>query len=453
MNARYEFGRHFVHAGDNLELLRGLPDCSVDAVVTDPPYGLGRQPDAVAMLRDWMTTGHHEVKGSGFMGRHWDAFVPQPALWSEVHRVLKPGGHLLAFFGTRTYDLGALAIRLAGFEVRDCLMWVYGSGFPKSHDVAAALDRELGAVRQKVRHAPRPETSGTFSGKADTRPWIEQARARGYHETDGPDAVTDAAKQYDGWGTALKPACEPIVMARKPLSESSIARNVLRWGTGGINVGACRIACTDKTKFPAGCITDSESVFGGGRGLYDHRPRPKDKEPGGRWPANLIHDGSAAAVAGMPETGAASLRSPSGRAMFTGTAAMRASATIDNTVRGCTDDGGSAARYFYTAKASPRERAGTRHPTVKPLALMRHLVRLVTPAGGVVLDPFLGSGTTMIAADVEGFTLYGAEAEHIDDIRVRWAARRDIVAASDGVQAAAAEEVSDKQIAMFGAAS
>jgi DNA modification methylase len=445
MNARHEFGRHFVHAGDNLELLRGLPDCSVDAVVTDPPYGLGRQPDAVAMLRDWMTTGHHEVKGSGFMGRHWDAFVPQPSLWSEVHRVLKPGGHLLAFFGTRTYDLGALAVRLAGFEVRDCLMWVYGSGFPKSHDVSAALDRELGAVRQKVRHAARPETSGTFSGKADTRPWIEQARARGYHETDGPDAVTDAAKQYDGWGTALKPACEPIVMARKPLSESSIARNVLRWGTGGINVGACRVGTDGGTR--KGTTPPGDVVTCYGKGINGNAGIIATGE--GRWPANFIHDGSAAAVAGMPETAGGT-----GAAIHAGDFGKGG---IYGAARGCVTqsyaDEGTAARYFYTAKASPRERAGTRHPTVKPLSLMRHLVRLVTPAGGVVLDPFLGSGTTMIAADVEGFTLYGAEAEHIDDIRTRWAARRDIVAASDGVQAAAAEEVSDKQIAMFGASS
>ena len=437
MNARHEFGRHFVHAGDNLELLRGLPDCSVDAVVTDPPYGLGRQPDAVAMLRDWMTTGHHVVKGSGFMGRHWDAFVPQPALWSEVLRVLKPGGHLLAFFGTRTYDVGTLAIRLAGFEVRDCLMWVYGSGFPKSHDIPKAINKRAG-----VQFDAQPAHGVGFMGPGGVK---------GYNATNNMltqvgESVAEATR-WDGWGTGLKPACEPIVMARKPLSESSIARNVLRWGTGGINVGACRVG-TD-----GGTCRDGRATQANDAGWHNMRGHGVASLNAGRWPANLIHDGSAAAVAGMPETGAASLRSPSGRAMFTGTAAMRASATIDNTVRGCTDDGGSAARYFYTAKASPRERAGTRHPTVKPLSLMRHLLRLVTPPGGVVLDPFLGSGTTMIAADVEGFTLYGAEAEHIDDIRTRWAARRDIVAASDGVQASPAEEVSEKQIAMFGASS
>jgi len=408
MNARQEFGPHVVHAGDNLELLQSLPDCSVDAVVTDPPYGLGRQPDAVAMLRDWVTTGHHEVKGAGFMGRRWDAFVPQPALWSEVLRVLKPGGHLLAFFGTRTYDVGTLAIRLAGFEIRDCLMWVYGSGFPKSHNVAIALEKE------------------------------------------SPGCA--AALDYDGWGTALKPAVEPIVMARKPIAGRNIADNVTQWGTGAINVRGCEV--------PAGPGHDARRpapAYDGlsGGGAFKIRERRVEDQPrrAGRWPANLIHDGSPEAVAGMPDTGAASLRLPSGRGMFTGTAAMRASATMDSTVRGCTDNGGSASRYFYSAKASLRERAGSRHPTVKPLALMRYLVRLVTPPGGIVLDPFLGSGTTMIAADAEGFTLYGAEAEHVDDIRTRWAARREIVVASDGVQASPAEEVSENQIAMFGGGS
>jgi site-specific DNA-methyltransferase (adenine-specific) len=434
MNARHEFGRHFVHAGDNLELLRGLPDCSVDAVVTDPPYGLGRQPDAVAMLRDWMTTGHHEVKGAGFMGRHWDAFVPQPALWSEVHRVLKPGGHLLAFFGTRTYDVGTLAIRLAGFEVRDCLMWVYGSGFPKSHDVAIALDKQAGAMQHRGKAHHAYGHGDDFEGRDLASPASQPK-----HEP-----ITDAAKQYDGWGTALKPACEPIVMARKPLSESSIARNVLRWGTGGINVGACRIAASGR-KLIVSRSDSSCNTFGSGiNGSFS-----AGQTSLGRWPANLMHDGSAAAVAGMPETGAgrASMRGELHGSIYGGGKGPSG----PDSMRGHDDNGGSAARYFYTAKASPRERAGTRHPTVKPLSLMRHLVRLVTPAGGVVLDPFLGSGTTMIAADVEGFTLYGAEAEHIDDIRTRWAARRDIVAASDGVQASPAEEVSGKQIAMFGA--
>ena len=167
---QHTLGRHLVHAGDNLELLRGLPDNSVDAVVTDPPYGLGRHPDAVAMLRDWLDTGYHEVTGAGFMGRAWDAFVPQPVLWREVARVLKPGGHLVAFFGTRTYDVGTLAIRLAGLEVRDALAWVYGSGFPKSQNLAIALDKQAGAMghRGKAHHAYA--IGDDFEGRTSWRP-------------------------------------------------------------------------------------------------------------------------------------------------------------------------------------------------------------------------------------------------------------------------------------------
>ena len=146
----WSLGRHTVYAGDNLALLRAMPSSSVDAVVTDPPYGLGTPPDAVAMLRDWLTTGSHDVTGSGFMGRAWDATVPQPALWREVWRVLRPGGHLLAFFGTRTHDIGTLAIRLGGFEIRDTIMWVYGSGFPKSQNISIAIDKQAGAMGHRA---------------------------------------------------------------------------------------------------------------------------------------------------------------------------------------------------------------------------------------------------------------------------------------------------------------
>jgi site-specific DNA-methyltransferase (adenine-specific) len=419
-------------------MLRRLPDNSVDAVVTDPPYGLGRHPDAVAMLRDWLDTGYHEVKGTGFMGRRWDAFVPQPVLWREVARVLKPGGHLVAFFGTRTYDVGTLSIRLAGLEVRDALAWVYGSGFPKSHNVSAAIDRQLGATREKIRidagsvRNPKSVNGGHGIDGGD-RPWMQQARARGYHETDGPDAVTDAARAWDGWGTALKPALEPIALCRLPPSESSIARNVLRWGTGGINVRGCEV--------PAGPGHDARRPSAGGEnGLggsstFKIRERRVEDQPrrAGRWPANLIHDGSPEAVAGMPETGV----SGAARNGRPSAALNRGSIGPGGGLHGngaLHADHGSAARYFYSAKTSPAERAGSRHPTIKPLALMRYLVRLVTPPGGVVLDPYLGSGTTLLAAEAEGVTCYGAEAEHLEDILHRWDHRREIRRASEGVQ-------------------
>tara|TARA_Y100000592_G_scaffold5338_1_gene7584 strand:+ start:7545 stop:8879 length:1335 start_codon:yes stop_codon:yes gene_type:complete len=421
---QHTLGRHLVHAGDNLELLQGLPDNSVDAVVTDPPYGLGRHPDAVAMLRDWLDTGYHEVKGAGFMGRAWDAFVPQPVLWREVARVLKPGGHLVAFFGTRTYDVGTLAIRLAGLEVRDALAWVYGSGFPKSHNVAIALDKQAGAMghRGKAHHAYA--IGDDFEGRDLVAP-----------NSHTPDHVpiTDAARQWDGWGTALKPALEPIALCRLPPSESSIARNVLRWGTGGINVRGCEV--------PAGPGHDARRPSAGGEnGLggsstFKIRERRVEDQPrrAGRWPANLIHDGSPEAVAGMPETaGAVGMKQHGSGTSRIGVTGLKRSDL--STGHGGVRDHGSAARYFYSAKTSPAERAGSKHPTIKPLALMRYLVRLVTPPGGVVLDPYLGSGTTLLAAEAEGVTCYGAEAEHLEDIRLRWNHRHEIRRASEGIQ-------------------
>ena len=736
--AGHRLGRHLVHGGDNLELLRRLPDNSVDAVVTDPPYGLGRHPDAVAMLRDWLDTGYHKVKGTGFMGRRWDAFVPQPVLWREVARVLRPGGHLVAFFGARTYDVGTLAIRLAGLEVRDCLFWCYGcvdrdtqvltpsgwrnhdeihkgsailgydpeqatvewmhaedlhvydyedvayrivgpgvdqllsrghrciierdgawqgarvedlarkretrlpvleglpdlpvglpdarpvpgdaeqdvfpgvqrasafwaeavgaqaneqtgrpecrvlgvwhgdveaerlaqegiaadllqglqrqaasfgpceaqpqgpigldgdiaevvprqnvraeepgvawrrdenaregqlprgrvcsmpsgvrchgaqervrggtplggragaravphsggvrapheprpvgqpagelspvpeqqgaqairvarltranlarveevhykgvmwcptvrtgaivcrrnghifitgnSGFPKSHNVAIALDKLAGVMghRGKAHHAYA--TGDDFEGRDLAAP----------SDVGDHVPITDAAKRWDGWGTALKPALEPIALCRLPPSESSIARNVLRWGTGGINVGGGRIGTHEAIASHHGTGGGQGRTTGAWNQTYTSGDSGRhNTQTAGRWPANLIHDGSPEAVAGMPETG---------------------------------DDGGSAARYFYSAKTSPAERAGSRHPTIKPLALMRYLVRLVTPPGGVVLDPYLGSGTTLLAAEAEGVTCYGAEAEHLEDILHRWEHRHEIRRASEGVQ-------------------
>jgi DNA modification methylase len=431
IDPRHAFGRHFVHAGDNMELLRGLADNSVDAVVTDPPYGLGTPPDAVEMLRAWLDTGHMEISGKGFMGRKWDAFVPQPALWSEVYRVLKPGGHVLSFFGTRTYDVGTLAMRLAGFEIRDCLFWCYASGFPKSHNVSKAIDKMHGAEREVVGERGLSK----WSSDAPSGVALRDRGLRG--DSDKANSITapatDDAKRWDGWGTALKPAVEPIVLARKPASESSIARNVLRWGTGGINVGACRVAhseaCRMMAPSQANIDNPSEKCRQAGR-----RTAVLELKPNGRYPANLLHDGSAEAVAGMPETGSDWRAAKTKRGKASKSVALTGP-TVGTGQPGGVKDQGSAARYFYSAKASQKERAGSRHPTVKPLALMRWLVRLVTPPGGVVLDPYLGSGTTMLAAECEGFHLIGAEAEHIDDIAIRWDAREDIVAYSDASQA------------------
>ncbi len=369
--------------GDSLHVLRSLPAESIDSVVTDPPYGLA------------------------FMGSRWDYDVPSVDLWREVFRVLKPGGHLLAFAGTRTQHRMAVNIEDAGFEIRDMIAWVYGSGFPKSHDVSKAIDRKAGAERERYE---RDAFGGTFSDDGGTT----------YGTAISNTPVTLKAKHWEGWGTALKPALEPITVARKPLI-GTVATNVQQFGTGAINIDGCRVG-TEQTR------TQPGNLFPGCYGTF--RPAP-EKVHFGRWPANLIHDGSDEVVRLFPETSSGSRSGVYRNGTFS-------SGRDTRPLQGST---GSAARFFYCAKASPSERsAGLEHrepatvsdgrtapndtayqrdqtprrnihPTVKPIALMCYLVRLVTQPGGTVLDPFLGSGTTGIAAALEGFDFVGIERE------------------------------------------
>lgn len=323
-------------AGDCLELLRTLDDCSVDAVVTDPPYGLR------------------------FMGRAWDYDVPRVEVWAECLRVLKPGCHLLAFAGTRTQHRMAVNIEDAGFEIRDMIAWVYGSGFPKSMDVSKAIDTAAGAEREVVGQRK------THDLKEDKPVAISaQGKNKSARKTINITAsATDAAKQWVGWGTSLKPAMEPITVARKPLI-GTVAENVLEHGTGGINVDGCRIG-KDVVGGNGSKPSCTGNVYGGGW----HRRGPNPTV--GRFPANLIHDGS-------------------------------------NEVCRLLQD---AARFFYMAKANGADRQGNAHPTVKPTDLMRYLCRLVTPpVNGTVLDPFMGSGSTGVAALLEGFQFIGMERE------------------------------------------
>lgn len=422
-------GKVTLHCGDCLDVLKTLEPNSVDAIVSDPPYGLGKEPDPLVMLRAWLDGGHYDVPSkSGFMGKSWDLFVPQPAIWREAFRVLKPGGHVVTFFGTRTYDLGALAIRLAGFEVRDMASWLYGSGFPKSHDVSKAIDKHLGAAREQVRDEnprnPKATGGGRDGTEGATRPWIEAAIINGYHEKDGPIPATAAAA---GWGTALKPACEPIVLARKPLI-GTVAENWSKHGTGALNIDGCRVEHQSEadraTATPGGKVTSALRA-----GIPDVNrdgrvdvARPDTSK--GRWPANIIHDGSDEVLAAFPDN----LSSGTGAVKKATGAGTQANAYgkesrpvgTPNIEYG---DTGSAARFFYTAKADADDRIGSKHPTVKPVDLMQWLVRLVTPPGGTVLDPFSGTGTTGEAAFREGFraVLIEREAEYQNDIRRRMA--------------------------------
>ncbi|TQE93245.1 MAG: site-specific DNA-methyltransferase [Spiribacter salinus] len=406
-----------LRCGDCIDELKKLDDDSIDAIVTDPPYGLT------------------------FMGKAWDKSVPSVEVWSECLRVLKPGGHLLSFAGTRTQHRMAVNIEDAGFEIRDMIAWVYGSGFPKSLDVSKAIDKAAGAEREIS--GPRIYADGTAgswrkttSGKYAQDGWTKDDGDRPKLDT---APATDAAQQWDGWGTALKPALEPITLARKPF-KSTVAANVLEHGTGAINVDGCRVDAADKAKFPAGVVSETEKTFGGGEGLYANRPRPQDKNPQGRWPANLIHDGSDEVVGLFPVSKSAGhykdpkgdciKRQGSGSNVFSGFDAGNKDAR-KRTAKYSGEDG-SAARFFYCAKASKKDRGDdNKHPTVKPTDLMRYLVRLVTPPGGTVLDPFMGSGSTGKAAMLEGFDFIGIELdpEYIEIARARIDAHKDLFAA------------------------
>jgi DNA modification methylase len=316
---------HEIHHGNCLDILRTMPDCSVDAVVTDPPYGLS------------------------FMGKRWDYDVPSTEIWAECLRVLKPGGYLLAFAGTRTQHRMAVRIEDAGFEIRDMLAWMYGSGFPKSHN----LDGE-----------------------------------------------------HQGWGTALKPAMEPITMARKPF-KATVAQNVQEWGTGAINIDGCRIGeevIKTCAKVP-GKSFNSLAPVSGFNGCEESTHL-------GRWPANVMHDGSAEILQGMGEA-----------------------ARFFYTPKACKDDRDDgcemmdAKQYSHDGRDKAIENAYQRndsqarnfHPTVKPTDLMRYLCRMVTPTGGVVLDPFTGSGSTGRGAVLEGFRFIGCEmdADYIEIAKAR----------------------------------
>ena len=390
--------------GDCLVELRRIPDNSVDAVVTDPPYGLANTDPThvVEALTRWAQGDRDFIpSGRGFMGKEWDAFVPPPAVWDECARILKPGGHLLAFAGSRTFDLMTLSIRFAGFEIRDSIAWLYGSGFPKSMDVSKAIDKAAGAEREVVGRRKG-------AGGMDAMNYSQGKRAVNYSEgRDGFDLTapaTDAAREWEGWGTALKPAFEPVVVARKPLI-GTVAANVLAHGTGALNIDATRIG--DEVRInPPGSTNPRTAMDDGWR--TDAAPRAAV----GRWPANVALDESQAAALDAQSGTLTSGANPSRRGSdkFRTAYGDFAGHEVETPRRGV--DKGGASRFFYVAKAPKSERPvvdGTAHATVKPLAIMRWLIRLVTPPGGCVVDPFAGSGTTLEAAYLEGFEAIGCE--------------------------------------------
>ena len=415
-----------LYHGDCLDMLATLPDASVDSVVTDPPYGLefmGKEWDApwkasgvgrgvrVATERaDEMTPtgGGHTTSAGPYLAARVDSvrvaglpFQQWCELWArECLRVLKPGGYLLAFGGTRTWHRLAVAIEDAGFELRDSIAWLYGSGFPKSLDVSKAIDKAAGAEREVIGRDPnwraRVHSDSTYDG-GQTRPEFVTTPA------------TPDAERWQGWGTALKPGFEPVVVARKPL-EGTVAANVLAWGTGALNIDGCRV----EGEFTSGWsksgskASENDSMSG-----PNYARDPKPDNPAGRWPANVVLDGPmAAALDRQSGTLASGVLAAHHQRAPKASGILGAYGSAEGE-RGYGDTGG-ASRFFYVAKAPTSERprvGGIAHPTVKPLDLMRWLVRLVTPPGGTVLEPFAGSGTTAEACVLEGFQCIAIERE------------------------------------------
>jgi site-specific DNA-methyltransferase (adenine-specific) len=400
--------------GDCLDKLKELEANSVDSIVTDPPYGLS------------------------FMGKKWDYDVPSQAIWEECMRVLKPGGHLLSFAGSRTYHRMAVRIEDAGFEIRDQIMWIYGSGFPKSMDISKQLDKKAGAEREIIGIKPGHEEFANRKTKGDTvfkdgmsgfdRPWMhDEKRKELYHLETAP--ATDEVKEWSGWGTALKPAHEPIVMARKPLSENTVADNVLEWGTGGINIDASRIS-TDETITNHSRSAESSVSKGKYGDSSEQETHQTEGQLLGRFPANVIFDEEAGRLldeqSGVSKSSGGSGDKSMGALGKNGKYGNYALDVKAANLGGLGDVGG-ASRFFYcpkTSKSDRNEGSNNIHPTVKPTDLMAYLIRLVTKKGGVVLDPFMGSGSTGKAAIRGGFDFVGIEREkeyfEIADARIQY---------------------------------
>ena len=415
-----------LYLGDNLKTLKNLPDNSVDSIVTDPPYGLS------------------------FMNKKWDYDVPSVELWKECYRVLKHGGHVLSFGGTKTYHRMVVNIEDAGFEIRDQIMWLYGSGFPKSLNIGKAIDKLEGNERDII------GISNNGSGVSNIKLNNHEKGDTGIGYMDGSGKIftlTQGESEWEGWGTALKPANEPICVARKPLSEKTVAENVLKWGTGGINIDGCRVEFKDDADYLESTNKNQHEKFGTkpmiNNNVYGDYSmiKPKNYEPQGRFPANVILDEEAGKLLDEQSGISKSTKAIANRKSYQGSSYQMV--RVNGVQEGFSDKGG-ASRFFYCAKASKKDRdeglnnfeknksgslnfrnpslsgrsedalsvekmggitqsRANFHPTVKPNDLMRYLCRLVTPKNGIVLDPYMGSGSTGKGAILEGFSFVGME--------------------------------------------
>ena len=432
-----KLGKHRLWRGDCLKKLRKLPDNSVDSIVTDPPYGLsfmGKKWDTFAGEvnpgRDGGKGNKGIIKGSGRGGKTQDRIkfkslsnmnmlAYMTPIFEECLRVLKPGGYILAFAGTRTQHIMAMSIEQAGFEIRDIVAWTYSQGFPKSVNVGKMIDKELGHVRKtkgavKAGHEEfvgrKQQNFMKFSRESGgfDRPWMHDSEKReAYHYNMLPESKE--AAQWEGWGSALKPAFEPITMARKPF-DTTLAKNVLKYGTGALNIDGCRVSTSDVVTNHARSSDSAKSKgkYGDSKAQQTHQTSGQQS---GRFPANFIHDGSEEVTSLFPysKDGVAVSRNKkqdqdSGNKVY-----GKRNVDLKDVSYG---GSGSVSRFFYCAKANKKDRdEGNNHPTVKPTDLMRYLVRLVTRKGGVCLDPFMGSGSTGKACVTEGMIFYGMERE------------------------------------------
>ena len=381
---------------DSLEFLKTIPNDCVDSVVCDPPYGLSqlKQKEFLKVLSEWASGNYtYTPKKKGFMGQNWDGFVPSPSLWIEVLRVLKPGGHALVFAGSRTQDLMGLSLRIAGFEIRDCIQWVYGSGFPKSYNIGKGVDKALGNEREVLGVKERGSVEEAIKkGVGYTADPANQNNKKvfGY----GTETITKGTSKWEGWGTALKPAYEPILLVRKPL-DGTVVQNILEHEVGGINIDECRIGDIIQDTSKNGRSPDKHKSTVYESGLKENF---EGRITVGRFPSNITF-------------------SPQDRE--------------DCPIKLLDEQSPNASRFFYCAKASKAEKESNQvgedgkrfniHPTVKPIKLMQYLVRLITPKGGAVVDPFMGSGTTGIACIKEGFDFLGIELnkEYFDIAEIR----------------------------------
>lgn len=395
--------------GDSLQVLKDFESNSIDAVVSDPPYGLSQittKQFANCMLK-WCTDDDSYMPSSkGFMGKSWDSFVPPPSLWKEVFRILKPGGHALIFAGSRTQDLMGLSLRLAGFEMRDVIQWIYGEGFPKSLNIGKAIDKIQGTERKVIGKDKNFGATKKEKGKTT------------YGDYEGSWDITKGESQWEGYGTALKPAYEPALLVRKPV-QGSIAQNVLDHGVGGINIDGCRVDIKNG-RFPSNVIID-EYIKNDMKkyGIKSNGSVPKSSKYNSPFMFSFIGHGKRS--------------------------------------KDHYPSKGYVSRYFYCAKASREEREeglnGDKdiiniHPTVKPIDLMQYLCRLITPPNGVVLDPFMGSGSTGIGAVKEGFNFIGIEREkeyfEIAKARIRYWSNINLTYDSNE------EKIKDEQLNIFG---